>query len=126
MSIRQIQIVSLPVSDQQAALRFFRDVVGFEVIRDNPMGPDQRWIEVGPPGAQTTLTLVTWFDDMPPGSMKGLVLVVDDIEVEVERLRGHGVQVTDPDDQPWGRFAMFSDPDGNGFVLHQLPDGLPA
>jgi len=119
MSIRHIDIVSVPVSDPERSLGFYRDRLGFEVIRDNPMGPDQRWIEVGPPGAETSLTLVTWFEKMPPGSVQGLVVGTGDIEATHGALRERGVEISDIDDAPWGRFAVFSDPDGNGLVLSQ-------
>ena len=71
----------IPVSDQAAAKGFYTDVLGFEVVRDNPMGPEQRWIQLRPPGADTSITLVTWLEAMPAGSVKGLVLSCDDIDV---------------------------------------------
>ncbi|MBK7824760.1 VOC family protein [Nannocystis sp.] len=80
MQIDHIGIVSVPVADQSRALAFYRDVLGFEVHRDTPMGPDMRWINVGPPGAQTTLTLVTWFDTMRPGGVQGLLINTRDID----------------------------------------------
>lgn len=120
MSISSIQLFSLPVRDQDRARDFYVDVLGFELVRDNPMGGETRWVQVAPPGAQTAITLVTWFETMPPGSMKGTVLETDDLEADVQHLRSRGVPVEgDIQEQPWGRFVTFDDPDGNGIVLQE-------
>ena len=76
-----------------------------------------RWVQVAPPGAATSITLVTWFPSMPAGSSKGTVLESDDLDADVDRLRRLGVPVGAIETQPWGRFATFDDPDGNGIVL---------
>ena len=117
--INRIDIVSIPVSDQSIAKQFYIDKLGFELIRENPMGPDQTWVEVGPPGAETSITLVTCFDSMPPGSVRGVVISTDDIEKAHLQLSRSGVEVSDISDAPWGRYSTFSDPDGNGWVLQQ-------
>lgn len=123
MTIRRIDIISVPVSDQAAAKAFYTDVLGFEVVRDNPMGPDQRWVQLGPGGAQTSITLVTWFEDMPAGSLRGMVLDMEDIDATHRTLRSRGLEISDIEDAPWGRFATFYDPDGNGWVLQQARPG---
>ncbi|MFD2765953.1 VOC family protein [Micromonospora eburnea] len=119
MTVTHVQIVSVPVSDQDRARDFYVDVLGFDLVRDNPMGPGGRWVQVAPKGAATTLTLVTWFPTMSPGSLKGLVLETDDLDGDVARLRELGVAFADGGIQaaPWGRYATFDDPDGNGIVL---------
>lgn len=120
MAINRLAIVSIPVSDQQAALRFYRDTLGFEVRMDNPfMSDNARWIEVAPVGSNTTLTLVTWFPHMQPGGVTGLVLESDDIEADVAALTARGLQAPPIEEQMWGRFITFQDPDGNGWVLQQ-------
>jgi catechol 2,3-dioxygenase-like lactoylglutathione lyase family enzyme len=123
MHVRRIAIVSVPVSDQEAAKRFYTDMLGFSTVRDNPMGPDQRWVEVAPPGAETSVTLVTWFPAMRPGSITGLVLETDDVAADHARLRRRGVVISDLAEVPWGRYATFTDPDGNGWVLQQTAPG---
>jgi len=116
--ISHIQLLSLPVSDQDRARDFYVNTLGFDLLRDNPMGPDQRWVQVGPKGAQTSITLVTWFPTMPPGSVKGLVLETGDLDADVAALTARGVAIPDGvQEQPWGRFVTFDDPDGNGIVL---------
>jgi catechol 2,3-dioxygenase-like lactoylglutathione lyase family enzyme len=119
MSIRHVAIVSIPVSDQGRAKGFYCDKLGFEVRRDNPMGPNQRWVEIVPPGAQTSITLVTWFEKMQPGSTQGLVLDTANIDTAVDQLRSNGVKTSEVQTAPWGRYVTFTDPDGNGIVLQQ-------
>ncbi|WP_308250123.1 VOC family protein [Sphaerisporangium fuscum] len=121
MNITKIQMLSLPVADQDRAKDFYVNTLGLELVRDNPMGPDQRWVEVAPAGSPTGITLVTWFPTMPPGSTKGLVLQTGDIDGDVARLKERGVAVDGPQDAPWGRFATLDDPDGNGIVLAGPP-----
>ena len=117
--LNRIDIVSIPVSDQAKAKSFYVDLLGFEVVRENPMGPDRQWVEVAPPGAETSITLVTWFDSMPPGSVQGLVLDTSDIESAHETLSNRGLEIGNIENAPWGKFATFSDPDNNGWVLQE-------
>ncbi len=116
MAVTHVQLLSIPVADQDRARDWYRDVLGFEVVRDAQMGP-LRWVQLAPPGGATSVTLVTWFDTMPAGSLRGLVLETDDLEADAQRLREHGVVVSEPEEQPWGRFVTVSDPDGNSLVL---------
>lgn len=120
MSVR-VSIVSVPVSDQDRAIAFFRDNLGFSVLRDSPMGPSMRWVQLAPPDGGTTLTLVTWFDAMPPGSLQGLLFNTDDLDAAHARLGANGVGPSDIKSAPWGRYLTFQDADGNGYVLQQDP-----
>jgi catechol 2,3-dioxygenase-like lactoylglutathione lyase family enzyme len=118
MALRKVQLFSVPVADQDRAKDFYVNTLGFALVADSPMGPDQRWVAVAPRGAETTLTLVTWFETMPPGSLKGVVIETDDLEADVAALRDRGVTIEgDIQEAPWGRYVTFDDPDGNGFVL---------
>ncbi|MGY1784596.1 VOC family protein [Geodermatophilus sp. SYSU D00698] len=113
-----VTVVSVPVTDQDAALRFWTGQVGLAVLRDAEFAPGMRWVQVGTPGSGTSLTLVTWFDRMPPGSLQGLVFEVDDVDAEYARMAGAGVPFEGPlTTEAWGRQAVFADPDGNRFVL---------
>ncbi len=83
------------------------------------MGPGQTWITLRPSGGGAMLTLVTWFESMPAGSLRGLVLVTDELDKEYRRLKAAGVDVDDIKAAPWGRYATLRDSEGNGLVLQQ-------
>jgi len=117
MAIRHLSVVSLPVADQDRSIAFFK-YLGFEVVRDAPMGSN-RWVQIAPPGAQTTITLVTWFEKMPPGGVQGLVLNTSDVQATRSDLTSKGVSVTEIQNGSWGRYCTLKDPDGNGLVIVQ-------
>ncbi len=120
MAINTVAVVSVPVSDPERAKAFYVDTLGFELVRDQTLRPGMRWVQVVPKGGGTSLTLVTWFDTMPAGSLRGLVLRSDDIQADYERLTSRGVRFEGPPlKQPWATETVFSDPDGNGIVLQQ-------
>ena len=119
MNISRIDIVSVPVSDPAVSKIFYSETLGFDVIRDDPMGPDRRWIQLMPNGAETSITLVSWFERMPPGVLQGMVLDTDDIDVTHGELKRRGLDISEIDNAPWGRYATFSDPDGNGWIVQQ-------
>jgi catechol 2,3-dioxygenase-like lactoylglutathione lyase family enzyme len=118
---QRIAVVSIPVKDQQVAKSFYTDVLSCKVIEDMPFGSDgvTRWIELQLPGVETALTLATWFPQMQPGSVQGLVLATEDIAKTHAELTKRGLAISDIDHQPYGQEATFSDPDGNGWILQQ-------
>jgi catechol 2,3-dioxygenase-like lactoylglutathione lyase family enzyme len=116
--IEQVQIVSVPVSDQARAKAFYVDILDFDLLEDTPFGSGMRWVQVAPKGSTTSLTLVTWFESMPPGSLQGLVVATEDIHATYDELSAKGVLFDfPPTEQPGGLQAVFRDPDGNGLVL---------
>lgn len=119
----RISIVSIPVSDQDRAKNFYSEILGFQLLRDDPMGPEQRWVQLAPQRGTATITLVSWFEQMPPGSLQGMVLESSDVKAEHKRLKGKGLEISDLTEAPWGTYATFSDPDGNGWVLQQTNAG---
>ncbi len=123
MSIHSFEIISVPVSDQQRAKAFYRDVLGFELVRESPMGPGMNWIQLAPKGQSVTISLVTWFEQMKPGGLQGLMVNTDDVAAEHAVLSSRGLVLTDVKEEPWGRYTTFSDPDGNGWILRQPPRG---
>ncbi|WP_328554244.1 MULTISPECIES: VOC family protein [unclassified Streptomyces] len=117
MNITHASFVTLPVADQDRALRFYTDVLGFEVTADLDMPPG-RWLQVAPEGAQTVFTLSgPGMGSFTPGETRGIMLVTTDVDADCARLTAAGVTVEGPDDLPWGRMASFRDPDGNGLML---------
>lgn len=126
MTISKINVVSLPVSDQSRSRDFYVDVLGFDLVDDESFGESMRWVRVAPRGGATSFTLVTWFPTMSPGSLKGIVLETDDVDADAAALVAKGVVLDgEVEDQPWGRFVSFNDPDGNGLILQQSksPEG---
>ncbi|HET9091894.1 MAG TPA: VOC family protein [Acidimicrobiales bacterium] len=121
MHDHHIGVISLPVSDPDRSKAFYTEKLDFEVVMDNEFGSGLRWVMLRPPSGQTAVTLVTWFDSMPPGSLRGTVLSVPDIEAAADQLRENGVLEPDEpiESAPWGRFVTVDDPDGNGWVVQQ-------
>ncbi|MGQ5634144.1 MULTISPECIES: VOC family protein [unclassified Streptomyces] len=124
MTITHASFVTLPVSDQDRALRFYRDVLGFQVTADRDM-PQGRWLQLAPEGAQTVFTLSgPGMGGFEPGSARGIMLVTTDVDADCARLAAAGIPVQGPDDMPWGRMASFADPDGNGLMLLTEKEGF--
>lgn len=121
MTATDIQLVSVPVSDQDRAKRFYASALGFETLADNQVSSEVRWLQMRPVGAAVSVSLVTWFPSMPAGSLRGLVIGSGDLDADVDRLMNHGVDLGDGIvTEPWGRFVTFVDPDGNGLVLQTV------
>jgi catechol 2,3-dioxygenase-like lactoylglutathione lyase family enzyme len=114
-----VDIVSIPVSDQDRARAFYTEILGFSLREDADMGGGRRWVELVPPAGGASITLVTWFPDMPAGSLHGLVLGTDDAHAAFAELQARGVEFAEAgvQDAPWGQHATFCDPDGNSWVL---------
>ncbi|MEU2554213.1 VOC family protein [Streptomyces sp. NPDC003388] len=124
MTITHASFVTLPVSDQDRALRFYRDVLGMEVTADRQL-PQGRWLQVAPRGAQTVFTLSgPGMGGFTPGSARGIMLVTTDVDADCARLAAAGTPVQGPDELPWGRMASFADPDGNGLMLLTEKEGF--
>jgi catechol 2,3-dioxygenase-like lactoylglutathione lyase family enzyme len=118
MAIAHINVISLPVTDQDRARDFYVNTLGFELVADTPVGPGMRWVQVRPQHGQASITLVTWFDTMPAGSVKGTVLETSDLDGDVAGLQARGVTIDGGiQAAPWGRFVTFDDPDRNGLIL---------
>ena len=121
MTIHSFEILSVPVSDAQRSKRFYQDVLDFALVREEPMGPNMTWIQLAPRGQSVTIALVSWFEQMKPGGLQGVMVNTDDIEAEHALLRNRGLKISEIKEEPWGRYAMFNDPDGNGWILRQPP-----
>jgi predicted enzyme related to lactoylglutathione lyase len=121
MGSSQIAIVSVPVADQQRAKLFYTERLGFSVTAESKdqMGPGSSWITLRPSGGGAMLTLVNWFDTMPAGSLRGLVINTDELDKEHRRLKAAGVDVDDIKTAPWGRYATLRDSEGNGLIIQQ-------
>ncbi len=117
----KLELVAVPVSDVDRAKSFYADQVGFVADHDHHVSDEMRFVQLTPPGSACSIALGTGITDAAPGSVRGLQLVVDDIEAARAELAGRGVEVGEVQDFPWGRFVFFSDPDGNGWAVQEAP-----
>lgn len=117
--ITHLKFASIPTRDQDAAVSFWTEQVGFRVLTDQPMGPGKRWIELGIPGADTRIVLFTPDGhEERIGSFFNGSFACDDVEYTYKQMKDRGVSFdAAPEKQPWGTFAKFRDTDGNTFVL---------
>ncbi|RBM10179.1 glyoxalase [Prauserella sp. PE36] len=117
----KLELVSVPVSDVDKAKAFYVEKVGFNADHDHTVNDDIRFVQLTPPGSACSIAIGKGLSKMRPGSAEGLQVVVSDIEAARAELAGRGVDVSDVQDFPWGRFVFFSDPDGNSWAVQQIP-----
>ena len=117
----KLELVAIPVSDVDRAKTFYVDQVGFNADHDHTVSEDMRFVQLSPPGSACSIALGLGITDAPPGSVKGLQMTVTDIQQARSELAGHGVEVSEVQDFPWGSFVFFTDPDGNTWAVQQLP-----
>jgi len=116
-----INLISVPVSDQDRAKEFYLRTLGFTEKFDYIMGEGVRWVMLSPPGGGADITLVTWFDDLPPGACK-LSIGSPDVDRTYSELTRRGLRPKhEVTDAPWGRYFGFDDPDGNNWLVVQEP-----
>ena len=116
----KLELVAVPVSDVDRAKRFYTEQVGFNADHDHKVSDELRFVQLTPPGSACSIALGTGVTDAEPGSVSGLQLVVSDIEAARARLLDGGVEASEVQDFPWGRFVFFADPDGNRWSVQQI------
>jgi catechol 2,3-dioxygenase-like lactoylglutathione lyase family enzyme len=117
----KLELVAVPVSDVDRAKAFYTEKVGFHADVDQRVNAGLRFVQLTPPGSACSIAIGTGLTKMAPGSVEGLQIVVTDIEAAHAELAGRGVEVSEIQDFPWGRFVFFGDPDGNRWAVQQLP-----
>jgi predicted enzyme related to lactoylglutathione lyase len=117
----RLELVQVPVSDVDRAKAFYTEKVGFHADHDERVSDEVRFVQLTPPGSACSIALGTGLGDMHPGSVQGLQLVVPDIRAAHAELVQRGVDVSEVQEFPWGSFVFFSDPDGNGWAVQQIP-----
>lgn len=120
----RLELVGVPVTDVDRAKDFYV-TAGFHADHDHTVSDDIRFVQLTPPGSGCSIALGKGLTAMEPGSLDNLQMVVADAEAARADLLARGIEVSEIDDQPWGRFVYFSDPDGNRWALQQLPDWAP-
>ena len=118
----KLELVFVPVTDVDRAKAFHVDQVGFHTDFDQVVNDELRFVQLTPSGSACSIAFGQGIAEGEPGSVKGLQAVVDDADAIRAELAGRGVEVSEVDEQAWGRFVYFSDPDGNRWALQQLPD----
>ena len=117
----RLEVVPVPVTDVDRAKSFYVDQVGFHADHDQTVREGLRFVQLTPPGSACSVSFGEGLTTMEPGSQKGVMMVVDDVAKAREGLVANGVDVSEVDEQPWGWFVSFADPDGNSWTLQQLP-----
>jgi catechol 2,3-dioxygenase-like lactoylglutathione lyase family enzyme len=117
----RIEVVTVPVSDPDVAKQFYVDQLGFTLDHDQTVSDEIRFIQTTPPGSACSIAFGRGLSAMEPGSLKAVMMVVDDADAARAELLEAGVEASEVDPQPWGRFVTFEDPDGNRWTLQQLP-----
>ena len=116
----KLELVVVPVSDVDRAKQFYVEQVGFNADHDHSPSDEIRFVQLTPPGSACSIAIGKGLVDAAPGSVQGLQLVVDDAQAAHDDLASRGVQVSDVQHFPWGRFVFFNDPDGNGWAVQQI------
>lgn len=117
--ITKVKLVTINVKDQDRALKFYTEKLGFKVTTDQPMGEDSRWIEVQPPEGDTQIVLFkSNSESIGAEPMSNILFASADVRKTYEELKERGVEFTEPPtEQHWGTYAVFADPDGNKFLI---------
>jgi predicted enzyme related to lactoylglutathione lyase len=116
----RLELIQVPVADVDRAKAFYADQVGFVAEHDHQVSDELRFVQLTPPGSACSISLTSGAHEMAPGSIEGLQLVVADVEKARDELLSRGVEASEVQDFPWGRFVFFADPDGNRWAVQQL------
>jgi predicted enzyme related to lactoylglutathione lyase len=118
----RIELIILPVSDVDRARAFYGDTLGWPVDHDQTVSEEIRFVQVTPPGSAASVAFGKGLSEMKPGSLRAIQVVVDSADAALADLKERGVDADGVDDQPWGRFVSFADPDGNTWTVQEMPE----
>lgn len=118
----KLELVLLPITDVDRSIAFYRDQVGFALDHDIEPGNGMRVVQLTPPGSACSVGFGVGMGDpsVPPGSVRNVHLVVDDVAAARSALADRGVQVSDVQDMGGVKYAFFADPDGNSWALQEI------
>ncbi|WP_370413693.1 VOC family protein [Streptomyces fradiae] len=114
----KLELIGVPVTDIDRAKAFY-ERVGFHADHDVTVSEEIRFVQMTPPGSACSIAFGKGITEMTPGSLDNMQVVVTDIEEAHADLTGRGIDVSPIDDQPWGSFVYFADPDGNRWAVQQ-------
>jgi catechol 2,3-dioxygenase-like lactoylglutathione lyase family enzyme len=117
----RLEMVTVPVADVDRAKAFYVERVGFSTVQDVHIDAQHRFVELLPPGSPCSIALTAGYVDSAPGSLQGIQVNVDGVDEVRALLHDRGVEVSEIQEYPWGRFCFFADPDGNGWSVHEPP-----
>ena len=117
----KIELIPLAVTDVDRAKEFYVEKVGFNADHDHTVSDEVRFVQLTPPGSACSIAIGKGLTQIVPGGLDNLQMVVADADAIRAELVGRGVAVSEIDEQPWGRFAYFTDPDGNRWSLQEVP-----
>ncbi len=120
----KIELIPIPVTDVDRAKAFYVGKVGFNVDHDHLVNENLRFVQLTPPGSACSIVIGVGITSMSPGSVNAYQMVVKDVRKLREELLQRGVEVSHVDEQPWGLFVRFSDPDGNTWSLQEIPERI--
>jgi predicted enzyme related to lactoylglutathione lyase len=117
----KLELVAIPVTDVDRAIAFYSGQVGFNLDQDHTVNDQVRFVQLTPPGSACSIAVGKGVTDAEPGSVKGMQIVVADAAAAREHLVQNGVEASELQEFPWGKFVFFSDPDGNAWAVQELP-----
>lgn len=120
----KLELVAVPVTDVDRAIAFYTEKAGFNLDHDHKVSETLRFVQLTPPGSACSITIGVGITDAVPGSVQGLQLVVSDADAAHAELVARGVDASEIQDMPWGRFIFFNDPDGNRWAVQAIPAGM--
>jgi catechol 2,3-dioxygenase-like lactoylglutathione lyase family enzyme len=117
----KLELVAIPVSDVDRAKAFYTEKLGFHADHDHTVSDEIRFVQLTPPGSACSISIGRGLVDSAPGSVRGMQLVVDDIDAARAELSARGVDPGEVQQFPWGKFLFLADPDGNGWAVQEVP-----
>ena len=116
----RLELVNIPVTDVDRAIDFYVNKVGFALDHDRSPTDEIRFVQLTPKGSACSISIGRGLSEAEPGSVQGMQLVVEDAHAAHAELTDRGVEASEVQEFPWGRFVFFSDPDGNGWAVQQI------
>jgi len=115
----KIELIGVPVTDVDRAKEFYESI-GFNADHDHAVSDEIRFVQMTPPGSACSIAFGKGITEMAPGSLDNMQVVVADADAAREFLLANGVEASEVQEFPWGRFVFFEDPDGNRWALQQI------